>query len=190
MGCCMKNGGSQSQCCSVASTQIRARPACALQLMQLDVAENTSLSIVDFHVSCDCSWIVHDDCAKQDDCARGCRAANPWGLCGAGNTIQHVQSAGEHDQPQHHQHHHHQHHHHQHHHKSPASTASCNTAAACHGCSGEQCTLCQEEEQVKCCMKNGGSQSQCCSVASTQIRARCLNFQKIERKLRQTAFPC
>ena len=31
--------------------------------------------------NCNCDWIQTDNCVGQDDCARGCRLANPWGPC-------------------------------------------------------------------------------------------------------------
>merc|ERR1712048_1500748 len=36
---------------------------------------------------CSCSWIPSDNCQIHDSCADNCRAANPWGPCGHGNTI-------------------------------------------------------------------------------------------------------
>jgi len=179
--CCMKHGGSQSECCAAASSLIRSRPVCDSRRLQptgnatsVNQSTNVSLMLTAFHVGCDCSWIAHDDCVHQDSCARGCRVANPWGPCGAGHTIQHVRDYDPNETPKQHRHHHHHHQHQTGHGQSHGTTtpAGCDTAYVCHGCSGEQCTLCEEEEQVKCCMKHGGSQSECCAAASSLIRSR------------------
>mmetsp|Transcript_93419 Transcript_93419/g.273514 ORF Transcript_93419/g.273514 Transcript_93419/m.273514 type:complete len:118 (-) Transcript_93419:128-481(-) len=56
--------------------------------------------------------------------------------------------------------------------------ATCDTETRCHGCSGESCQLCREEEQVKCCMNDGGSASHCCANVNPQIkfRATCMDM--------------
>eukprot|EP00931_Biecheleriopsis_adriatica_P102723 TRINITY_DN77661_c0_g1_i1.p1 TRINITY_DN77661_c0_g1~~TRINITY_DN77661_c0_g1_i1.p1 ORF type:complete len:207 (-),score=47.07 TRINITY_DN77661_c0_g1_i1:92-643(-) len=45
-------------------------------------------------------------------------------------------------------------------------------AQKCEGCSGKGCDLCKEEEQVKCCIHDGGAVTDCCRGTRWEIRGK------------------
>jgi len=135
--CCLRRGRTQPWCCARVSPLVQLRPVC-VSASACDVegpcrgasGEQRGLCLEEERVKC----CIRDGRSKAICCA----SANPQ--------IQFRPVC--------------------------ASRPACDADAPCRGCSGEQCQLCREEEQVKCCLRDGGSQSHCCANVNFQIRSR------------------